>query len=278
MSGDGKKIRHILQEAKEPFNAVWKWATGHYKRWRSLSRYAADRRKNNLESRQDALENRKNELKRRATLTDQADKIHDRLTEIEKLLGNKKTGKDRRIKLERERKELLAKLQDLNGSIKQTIHNAHKYHRQAHDAKKRLAFWTKKHTIYYRKWRKARKKHRHHGTTKFETWMLNGLPNTISPAEQEVVAFVVVVHHQTITATSNGVHATGSYHYYHPCRAVDWAGADMCNVMIAVIKQFGGDSKFIEQFGPCQFYVKNGVRYPGMFPGHGDHGHSARTF
>ena len=82
-----------------------------------------------------------------------------------------------------------------------------------------------------------------------------------------------------ITATKGrpGVHSPTSYHYQGPNYAVDM-GASSVSLMIraqnALLKRFG-PGHFKELFGPDGWYVKNGVKYQGAFPAHGDHIHFA---
>ena len=81
-----------------------------------------------------------------------------------------------------------------------------------------------------------------------------------------------------ITATTDGTHSAGSWHYQS--RAFD-GGSDGSHgeepEMVAQLKLLDkfGASHFSELFGPLPWYVKNGVVYPGAFPGHGDHLHVA---
>lgn len=80
-----------------------------------------------------------------------------------------------------------------------------------------------------------------------------------------------------ITSTSDGTHAPGSWHYSK--RAIDFGSNDPTNgvearIQDAIYTKFGA-RKFKELFGPRSYYVKNGVRFTGVFPGHSDHGHVA---
>lgn len=79
-----------------------------------------------------------------------------------------------------------------------------------------------------------------------------------------------------ITATTNGTHAPGSWHYSG--HAVDFGSNDSQNrpekhAQRILHDKFG--NRFLELFGPKPFYVKNGTRYSGVFPGHSDHTHVA---
>lgn len=80
-----------------------------------------------------------------------------------------------------------------------------------------------------------------------------------------------------ITATSDGVHTSTSYHYRD--KAIDFGSSDPQNrpekLAQKRIAQKMGDGKFAEILGPLPWYVKNGVRISGHFPDHGDHLHVA---
>lgn len=79
-----------------------------------------------------------------------------------------------------------------------------------------------------------------------------------------------------ITATTNGRHAPGSYHYSR--RAVDF-GSNRSNngpekkAYVDLHRKY--DNHFAELFGPGSWYVKDGHQYSGQFPGHTDHVHMA---
>lgn len=80
-----------------------------------------------------------------------------------------------------------------------------------------------------------------------------------------------------VTATTNGTHSSTSWHY--KSRAVDFGSngpgeSPEIEAQNALANAFG-DGHFAELFGPDDWYVKNGVRYSGTFPGHGDHLHVA---
>jgi len=80
-----------------------------------------------------------------------------------------------------------------------------------------------------------------------------------------------------ITATSDGQHAVGSYHYQQ--RAVDFGMRDggsydyKHKAYQKIRRKFG--SRWTELFGPGKWYVKNRVYQSGQFPGHTDHIHIA---
>lgn len=80
-----------------------------------------------------------------------------------------------------------------------------------------------------------------------------------------------------VTATTNGTHATGSWHYSQ--HAVDFGSGSSANTpekeAQAAIRAKIPARKIKELFGPLPWYIKNGVVYDGAFPGHGDHTHIA---
>lgn len=81
----------------------------------------------------------------------------------------------------------------------------------------------------------------------------------------------------TATKGSPGVHSPTSYHYRAPNYAVDmghYSVQVMINAQNALLDKFGA-AHFKELFGPDGWYVKNGVKYSGAFPAHGDHIHFA---
>lgn len=101
---------------------------------------------------------------------------------------------------------------------------------------------------------------------------------------------VIVLAHKCgliVTATTDGTHTPGSYHYPYNSsdglgHAVDFGNAvpgtgaarkRMIRFQSAVSKKYG--AKSLEIFGPGPYYYKNGVRYSGSFPDHQDHVHVA---
>ncbi len=123
--------------------------------------------------------------------------------------------------------------------------------------------------------RKKRRKARHRRTLRID-W--NGCPPLpLRRRKLRRAARIALRHGCYITATTNGVHAPGSYHYSG--RAIDFGSSSASNApekkaQAAIYGKFGA-RKFRELFGPKSFYVKNGVRLPGVFPGHSDHLHVA---
>lgn len=78
-----------------------------------------------------------------------------------------------------------------------------------------------------------------------------------------------------VTSTTGGTHAPGSWHYAG--RAVDLASPSssaMKRAQIAIAHEIGREN-ILELFGPGSWYIKNGVKYDGAFPDHGDHVHVA---
>lgn len=107
----------------------------------------------------------------------------------------------------------------------------------------------------------------------------NGCPK-LPVSRRKLRSAAKTVLHETacyITATTNGVHASGSYHYSG--RAIDF-GSDRADnrpekqAQQLLLDKYGA-GHFKELFGPKAFYVKDGVKYSGVFPGHSDHLHVA---
>jgi hypothetical protein len=192
----------------------------------------------------------------------------------------KKNDKDNiRIKPLQERiQDAVKRIEFLNGRIKQRNRKLFGRVKRKRHIKKRLKFYVAKKTKLRKKWEQAKKKHEEGRGTKFETWMLNGCPNVLSDDEEEALALAVVVYDQVCTATSNGGHAVGSYHFYSPGRAFDCAGVyyKMQECQRGMRAKWG--FAFRELFGPDGWYLKNGAQYSGTFPGHYDHCHVARNF
>lgn len=80
-----------------------------------------------------------------------------------------------------------------------------------------------------------------------------------------------------ITSTTGGTHSPTSYHY--TARAVDFGSPDPQNrpekEAQAAIAAKIPRHKIKELYGPLPWYIRNGVRYEGQFPNHGDHTHAA---
>ncbi len=106
----------------------------------------------------------------------------------------------------------------------------------------------------------------------------NGLPHLTYPPILKCLKVALSVPGLFLTATTNGVHSPGSWHYQ--ARAFDGGSSGSrgespeCEAQQTLLDTFGAES-FMELFGPLGWYVKNGVKYSGTFPGHGDHLHVA---
>lgn len=115
----------------------------------------------------------------------------------------------------------------------------------------------------------------------FETWMLNGHPNNIEPEVRRVIVRAVAAG-LVVTATTNGNHVTGSYHYpsSNPKkdgkgRAVDLAGSAQ-KMRAFTAQEFKKKSYYNEFFGPPNTqFVKGGKLYSGSIPNHYDHNHAS---
>lgn len=135
---------------------------------------------------------------------------------------------------------------------------------------------------------KARNIHRRRVGT-FRTSMLDGHPANIA---DDVKRFIALAYKfadargyvVTVTATTDGTHATGSYHYIVIGRNKQGWAVDLIFATVAQMEDFQsyaeahtqhGAGDFRELFGPAAFYVKDGSRISGHFPDHGDHVHGA---
>lgn len=114
----------------------------------------------------------------------------------------------------------------------------------------------------------------------------NGHPTNVTPAVKRFIRRGVRAG-LVVTATTDGRHAPGSFHYqrwHNRGRGADMAAA-MTRVGIAKMKKFyqreyrrekaHSGVQYMELFGPGRHYVKNGQRRPGQFPGHDNHVHGA---
>lgn len=111
----------------------------------------------------------------------------------------------------------------------------------------------------------------------FEPYMANGCPSgNLSQAVKATIAIGHLKFGMVTTATSNGTHSPNSYHYQDPVAAVDQWHSSVSTMIAHQRYLYGrfGASYFRELYGPDAFYVKNGVRYAGHFPDHGDHTHA----
>lgn len=105
----------------------------------------------------------------------------------------------------------------------------------------------------------------------------NGYPALTHGPLLKAVRVALTVPGLYITSTSGGTHATTSWHYVK--RAFDAGSNDPSEkpekaAQELLLKRFGAHY-FAELFGPCDWYVKNGVLYRGTFPKHDDHLHVA---
>lgn len=133
---------------------------------------------------------------------------------------------------------------------------------------------------------KARNIHRRRVGT-FTTAMLDGHPANIGDPVKRLIALAYKFADQrgyvcTVTATTDGTHAPGSWHNPTPLgKAVDLIFATVAQMeefqQWAVERSPDGDDDWHELFGPANFYVKEGSRIVGHFPDHGDHLHGAPT-
>ena len=106
----------------------------------------------------------------------------------------------------------------------------------------------------------------------------NGCPElSYEPIRQATRLALEVANGLYVTATTNGTHSPTSWHYQS--RAVDFGSGGPGEepekeAQQALLDAFGA-GHFAELFGPDGWYIKNGVKYPGVFPGHADHLHVA---
>lgn len=119
----------------------------------------------------------------------------------------------------------------------------------------------------------------------FVVSMLDGHPANINDACKRLVANAYKFAEQrgyvcTVTATTDGTHAPGSWHNPTPLgRAIDLIFATVAQMeefqRFALEHTPDGADNFNELFGPDGFYVKDGSRVNAHFPDHGDHDHVA---
>jgi hypothetical protein len=200
------------------------------------------------------------------------------LAKIAKAEGAGKVPQKLRDQAEREAKELRSIIHKLH--YKRDKRGEWRERRRVQ--LKRYRWWVARRTVLRRKLRKAKKHWEEtHGAPAFEAWMLNGCPGNITPNLKPIIAFMVVVGGQYITATTNGTHTSTSMHY--PWNNSDGLGhaADSGQSIVSSMeeatekeREHFGESAFAELFSPCDWWIKYGVVYSGHFPGHGDHTHS----
>lgn len=119
----------------------------------------------------------------------------------------------------------------------------------------------------------------------FNVGMLDGHPANIDDACKRLVALAYKFARQrgyvcTVTATTDGTHAPGSWHNPTPLGHA----IDLIFATVAQMEEFqhfclshtpGEADDFHELFGPAAFYVKEGQVVDAHFPDHGDHDHIA---
>ncbi|HEY0391021.1 MAG TPA: hypothetical protein VGC63_04865 [Solirubrobacterales bacterium] len=119
----------------------------------------------------------------------------------------------------------------------------------------------------------------------FHVGMLDGHPANIDDACKRLVALAYKFAAQrgyvcTVTATTDGTHAPGSWHNPTPLgHAIDLIFATVGQMeefqRFALEQTPGKANDFHELFGPDGFYVKEGSIVNARFPDHGDHDHIA---
>jgi hypothetical protein len=123
----------------------------------------------------------------------------------------------------------------------------------------------------------------------FHVGMLDGHPANIADQVKRFIALAYRFGAEkgylvTVTATTDGTHATGSYHYIIVSRNEKGWAVDLIFATVGQMEEFQewaddrsehGDLDWFEFFGPADFYVKDGTRIVGHFPDHGDHLHGA---
>lgn len=250
-----KKLKDIVKNTKRK---IEEWR----KRYELVSKNLKETRKNNA--------NDKRELKE---LKKRVPGVRNDIVKAEKA-GDKERSKTLNERLV----VLVTRIETLEKRIKARKAVVRDRVKRKRHFKKRLRFFIVKHTKARKKYKAAKEDAKNGNKPKFESYMLNGCPNTLSDDEKEALAYVVVVHDQVCTATSNGGHSTTSYHYYSPCRAFDAAGVyyKMQEAQRGLRAKYG--NAFRELFGPDAWYLKNGVEYSGVFPAHHDHIHVTRNF
>jgi len=135
---------------------------------------------------------------------------------------------------------------------------------------------------------KARNVHRRRVGT-FTAAMLDGHPGDVADQVKRFIALAYKFADEkgyvcTVTSTTGGGHATLSWHYILAGRNALGYAVDLIFATAEQMAEFqswviehseDGVGDWLELFGPAAFYVKNGVRFAGHFPDHGDHIHGA---
>lgn len=120
----------------------------------------------------------------------------------------------------------------------------------------RARFWAKKHTVYRRKWKRAKRRLEQIGETGWEDWMANGHSLNFTQAAKDEAAIAVVKFGCAVTSTYRAyVLSTSNPNSYHgpntsPGKAVDVAGSQMTAYQHDVFSRRRGDGNLLELFGP----------------------------
>jgi hypothetical protein len=211
------------------------------------------------------------EIKRLREELEATNKSHAATLKLADQMGDPQ--KERKLRDQAEREAQV--IHELVKKIEWKVGKRSSWRKRRKQAQKRVAWWLRRRTTVRKQLKAAKEKWEREHRADFEPWMLNGCPEIDNDRLKKVIAFVVVVCDQYVTATTNGTHATGSFHYIE--EAADWGAGSVVSMQSAAVKtreKFGRDY-FLEFFSPCPWWIKYGVEYPGYFPGHGDHGHTA---
>lgn len=214
------------------------------------------------------------EIKELRSLLDEAVKRHSKtLAELHEEESKDRPNKERIDWLRKLEGDQTQNVNSLKGKIEFKVGKRSSWRKRARKERKRVAWWLKRRTILRKQFKEAKEKWEKEHRLDFQEWMLNGCPNINNANLKEVMAFVVVACDQYVTATTNGTHAPGSFHYIE--EAFDWGSGSVSSMQSAAVKvrEKFGRSHFLEFFSPCGWWIKYGIQYAGHFPGHGDHGH-----
>ncbi len=173
-----------------------------------------------------------------------------------------------------------------------------RWHVLARWATSKARFWQRRHkwkiargwvlraTVYRRRYRRAKERQQQQGgQPQFESWMLNGCPGNITPEAKEAVARAVVTHGCVVTATTNGTHASTSFHYPWNNRlhgysddyghAVDFGGSYAAYAGFYAAEKGRGCANYDELFGPGSGYCDHRALVVGAAPDNPNHCHCA---
>jgi DNA repair exonuclease SbcCD ATPase subunit len=199
-----EKLNSFLREHKSPFAAAWRWATGHWRRWRALRNWA---RSHGVNKRKDAVrweKARKDDKADIERLRKERAELHDEIAHLRKEVekenarkGGPRPGRlanlEGRIDEKQDEVKKLAKRIDTNWA------EVEKAERQIKVARELAKGWFKRRTIYRKKYRKAKKNHRQNKPQGFESWMLNGHSGNIDEDLKPIIVDLVVGRNQVIT-------------------------------------------------------------------------------